>query len=206
MDSQKWVILFKNEITDKRRGQYTPTPLIGSQFIIRVNSDNEDALENFLRFDASEIDKIRKTGTEVENKAIVNTNLVYPTNRLENGGKLEKRVHGLNNGDAMIILAGQTGKLTYTCGYNIVKMKSITIIGVKGQVKAGFKVLAPDNSTILNQFGFDVPVGDSWDKFESSYPGHLYKDLIIELSLTNNGTESELLSARVDLDEIVGAV
>jgi len=146
-----------------------------------------------------------------------NNNIFLPVasfaSKAVEGGKLFKRVHGVNN----IIAAGTTGYVEFIVPYAACKFSGAEIIGADIKDTVDFFVLDNDTNTysaapvetfgpnfILNQFGFNVemyPAGLVY-KNESNYDADLFQTMQLLCAYKNNGAADKYIAVNFELHEV----
>ena len=123
-----------------------------------------------------------------------------------NGKKLFRRKHGKFN----TIAAGQSGVIEIVIPYDSCKINMAEILNCAIGDTVDFKVYDTPAGTIstvpnymLNQLGFDCELPDGTFKDKSEYDADLIKDMKIEVTYKNNGSEARRVGVNFTLHEVV---
>lgn len=131
------------------------------------------------------------------------------------GQKLYKRVRGVKSAT---ILAGQSANISLVVPYAQCKISAIELVGGSTGDTCHFKVYDTPTGTIsatlaatgytaipnlmLNQFGFDVNIADTFHREESAYDADLIQDMKLEVNYTNNTGGSVVIGINFVLHEL----
>ncbi len=114
------------------------------------------------------------------------------------GGKyLYNRIHGVR----ATVAAGASHTLTYTVTYDECLFLGVEVVCMVTCV-TDLKIYAPDGTTLLGQFGWDVNVGMHVYERLSSYPATIVKDIILKCTVTNIKSISEEIGVNFILHEV----
>jgi hypothetical protein len=114
--------------------------------------------------------------------------LPFASKELPDGKKLYRRKHGYAT------TVAESGDTDYTIlvPYNAAKINEVEVIGCPVGTAVDFKILDTPSGTIsgianyvLNQFGFDVRVPESFYRDTSPYDADVIKDMGIKVTIKN---------------------
>ena len=115
-------------------------------------------------------------------------------------GRLFSRVHGIAPQD---IAPDETFIFEFVVPYSICKMTCAEIVSNVTH-QTSFEVHHPQAGK-LNQFGFDVNMGQQVYKRESSYDADVFAGLILKIPVKNISGETKKFGVNIVLHEIVPA-
>jgi len=113
-------------------------------------------------------------------------------------GKLFTRVHGL---EPIVIDDNETHIFEFVIPYNVCKMTCAEIVA--GVTHTTSFEVHHSLAGKLNQFGFDVCMGENVYKRESSYDADIIQGLILKIPVTNKSGASKKFGVNIILHEVV---
>lgn len=164
----------------------------------KIEKDEETPSDDQLSFE--------NTYKEHGNKKLTDATQTNPfSSKIVDGGKLYRRKHGVR-GD---ILGNSTQSIKFTVPYNIAKIDEVEIINCAAVDTVDLKILDSATGTyttipnyMLNQFGFNVNLSDIYYTDTSNYDAELNLGMQIEITYTNNETDTKSIGVNFVLHEV----
>lgn len=113
-------------------------------------------------------------------------------------GKLFRRVHGIEQA-----LVADENVLWFDITYAICKINKVAFLWFPEGIKANFEIYAPDGTTKLNQFGFNVGIAKDFFEDTSNYDADLISGLKIKVSFNNQTGSTKNICVNFYLHEVV---
>lgn len=139
------------------------------------------------------------------NKVLNNTHLPFADKKI-GSKKLFRRKHGISS----TIAASSSGEIAFSVPYAQAKITKAEIMGCELGDTVDFTIHDDASGTYttvpnyqLNQFGFDVQLGNGSYMDESQYDADLYIGMVIKITYQNNGVSSKDIGVNITLHEVV---
>jgi len=130
----------------------------------------------------------------------------FAAKTLPDGRKLFRRKHGTSG----TISGNSTGTINFSVPYENCKINKVELLNGKIGDSVNLKVYDTPTGTIsgvpdymLNQFGFDVYINNSYYEDTCNYDADLIEDMVVSLEYTNNSSESVTIYWNICLHEVV---
>jgi len=129
----------------------------------------------------------------------------FASKLLDDGKKLYRRKHGKTD----TVPANDSKSIIFTVPYNHCKIDEVEVINSSALDKVDLKVLdstegdyTGDPNHLLNQFGFEVVIGDLYYTDSSNYDADLFLGMQIEIVYYNNSSEEQTIGLNFVLHEV----
>jgi len=189
------------------------------QYIIRVNTGNEDQFRSYIKYGELDVISARKTKgnlSELQSEIVISE--PFAAKYDIDGNKFFKRMHsGFEDTESPFIeiLAGATEVIDIEIGYPWVKIEAMEVVGAGDNHSASLYVLDTEDNIYsgapvetfganyeLNQFSFNCCIAKGFHRFYSKYDADLYIGMLVRVEITNWSLATSHVGLNVELNEV----